>query len=248
VVRASRNRGLMETSATTAVLPFRLPATLAVAALLILAVPNPAPAQCPESSLWGCGDIWNAYTTWPAAMLDWESPTGISTWAAGDSCPLGCYDLREGVLEVRGWGNPYSNECGAWIDVADRYWVVGATGEMPLHFTAEFWVDGATSGSNGSVSAILREPADPTGARERVIDGPVHLRMTIPLEHGVGEEFVLFALLTAGFQGPGGYAHAVGTIRFSGLPAGAYVMSCQGYDLPVPTVPTTWGKVKSLYR
>jgi hypothetical protein len=43
-------------------------------------------------------------------------------------------------------------------------------------------------------------------------------------------------------------AHLAGTLQFTGLPAGAVVHSCQGYDLPVPTRVESWGRVKALYR
>jgi hypothetical protein len=41
-----------------------------------------------------------------------------------------------------------------------------------------------------------------------------------------------------------------GRFHFEGLPAGTHVVSCQGYDSapPTPATPTSWGRLKALYR
>jgi hypothetical protein len=224
-------------------------AALVIVTGLTIAVPQSAePAECIENSLWGCVDIWYGFTTLPGAALVWASPTGIEPWTAGQPCELGCYDLRQGLVEVNAWGDLYSMNCGAEIFTGDRFKIMGISGSDPISFRAEFWVDGMVNPPDVDVRAVLREPSDPTGAREQVTEGPVELRMSIPLWHAPGEEFALYASLSAGAAGTTGDAHATGVLRFSGLPQGAYVVSCQGYDLPVPTLQSSWGQIKALYR
>jgi hypothetical protein len=59
------------------------------------------------------------------------------------------------------------------------------------------------------------------------------------------------AFLLQAFQSPGGAHESYGLakIRFTGLPPGALVTSCQGYvDPATPALPTSWGRVKAAYR
>ena len=46
----------------------------------------------------------------------------------------------------------------------------------------------------------------------------------------------------------GGYSH--GRLSFSGLPPGSSITSCKGFrqDAPVPALPSSWGRMKALYR
>jgi len=48
----------------------------------------------------------------------------------------------------------------------------------------------------------------------------------------------------------GGAGCGVARLSFGGLPAGAVVVSCNGYvgDNPVPTRQTSWGRLKQFYR
>jgi hypothetical protein len=70
----------------------------------------------------------------------------------------------------------------------------------------------------------------------------------MPLEYAVGEKFPVWMMLTGGGVLYGGEAQSSAVLHFSGLPSGAYVTSCQAYDLPVPTRVMSWGHVKALYR
>ncbi len=237
----------MRPAATRVPWPILHSAACVIAIALAFIPLRSASSQCIENSLWGCVDIWYGFSTAPGAALNWGEEPVIS-WAAGEECPLGCYDLRSGLIEIKAWGAPWGQQCGATICAGDRFQVVGVSGSDPLQFAAEFWVDGVVNGPDVAVSAVLREPSDPTGASDRVTDGPVQMRMKVPLFHAPGEEFAVYFSLEAGAAGLSGDAHAAGTLRFSGLPPGAYVISCQGYDLPVPAIPTSWGQVKALYR
>jgi hypothetical protein len=45
------------------------------------------------------------------------------------------------------------------------------------------------------------------------------------------------------------FAEWHGTFDFTGLLAGVSVVSCNGYALgPTPTLPTSWGRIKAMYR
>jgi hypothetical protein len=71
--------------------------------------------------------------------------------------------------------------------------------------------------------------------------------LVLPLAKLPGESFPIQYVLTSNSSG------GVGTIRgefsFANLPAGYTIVSCQGYvGQAVATVPTSWGRLKLVYR
>jgi len=59
---------------------------------------------------------------------------------------------------------------------------------------------------------------------------------------------VILIFLSAFGNFPAGNSQATAVLRFSGLPPGVSVVSCQSYNVPVPAQAATWGRVKSVYR
>ena len=91
----------------------------------------------------------------------------------------------------------------------------------------------------------------------REIEAPAHTgrtseqgSLTLSVRLTVGQPKIIVSSLAIR-TAPGGYHEGEwrGRLRFSGVPAGARVVSCQGYgDTAVPVRPTTWGKLKAMYR
>jgi hypothetical protein len=57
--------------------------------------------------------------------------------------------------------------------------------------------------------------------------------------------FELYEFVAAGISGGGS---GTARIRFSGVPAGMNVVSCEAYSLVTPVRARTWGALKSIYR
>ena len=64
-----------------------------------------------------------------------------------------------------------------------------------------------------------------------------------------GESFALTYYATA-YGGEGGNGAAYGTLTFAGLPPGAIIRSCHGFEqeFPVPAIPLSWGSLKQRYH
>jgi hypothetical protein len=65
-----------------------------------------------------------------------------------------------------------------------------------------------------------------------------------------GQSFDLFLRVHADAPNGPASGSAFGALFFEGLPPGYSIVSCQGFttSAPVPTVHTTWGRVKQIYR
>jgi hypothetical protein len=74
-------------------------------------------------------------------------------------------------------------------------------------------------------------------------------RLVIPVQYdGPDPIFFLGLTLRAALGATPGMAELTATLEFTGLPEGVVVASCQGYTMPVPTLPSSWARVKATYR
>jgi hypothetical protein len=200
--------------------------------VFISIVAGTARADCPESTINGVNSTLSAN--------DLQA-------IYGGSALRGTYDLVGATLSgnVTGLGSGQTE-----VTARDVYKVIGVPAGQPVDVTAELVVSGdAYSGSHTphfkwdiTSGADYGEgfPPGPTFAN-RV------LQVTI---HAMGEqEFPLAWHVLSGMSLEGGYAEISAQFRFSNLPAGASVVSCQGYATgAVPTTPSTWGALKASYR
>jgi hypothetical protein len=216
-----------------------------LALVLLMLCAGTVRADCPQNEVvtWS----WDGVGI-PSTAPSFGYASGAA-WSYGMECEGASYDLREGFLCVRGAGgdNVYYAS-GASVSVSDVYTVVDVPGVYA--FTAEFQVD-ATGADSSTLYATIAEPAAGTTESFGAITHAPQTTITLvlPLHHAAGEPFTLTAnLATGGFREVEGDCRANGRIRFRGLPAGARVVSCQSYDLPVPAHPLTWGAVKARYR
>jgi hypothetical protein len=129
----------------------------------------------------------------------------------------------------------------------DEFRVMGLPEGTPMSFIAELRVEGSIEGGGeiwgglgiGGVWANDIRTWDTNIVSETI---------ALPLQYAAGEPFLLAAELGASGVGYEGEAHASGVLRFSDLPKGTYVISCQNYNLPVQVQQHTWGRLKSMYR
>ena len=206
--------------------------------------------DCPPNRvLWGCDfEGWGGISTGSAGMFDFNLAPDVAPWAGGDYCPTSCYDLKKGVVVSNAHNWPWGEDCSGSAEAHDVYQITGIAPQGPISFTAELQVTGNITG-NGTVHAQLALDGDPGYFEGLAAANPVGFKVTMPLVREVGEPFPLFIWLFSAADAPlGSEVFAQAVIRFSGLPPGAYVISCQNYDLPVPTQASTWGRIKSQYR
>ena len=215
------------------------------AAILLLALTAALPArrgdaQCPTSTI----------------VLYRVSETFSTTAATADQNQTGrhaAFDLTAGWLEITHPGDLGGVTC----DPTDRYRVVGLPDGTPVHLIAQLVADGSSyssySSGSGEFGAWIRSgnlfAADSVEAASFVGLVPLKKTLELPLDVLAGQDFDLQFRLWF-YRSPGGAQYGGGraVIRFSGLAPGVDVVSCQGYQLTVPTRPTSWGKLKQLYR
>jgi len=218
----------------------------AVFGILALAPVSRASAACPENMIFfGCYPDAVGYSyTEPTSDYNGEP------WQIGDPCPIGCYDLHIGTIHTEARGNTAGPGCLAGVHTEDSFTIIGIPAGTPVNFFAEFQVTGSLSGP-GSVGATVYDnlPGGPSATNgTNTPDPSMHFTVHLPLSHLAGDAFRIRADLNVGGDFPDGVAVADGVLRFGGLPAGAIVHSCQNYDLPVPTLPASWGALKAAYR
>jgi len=149
-----------------------------------------------------------------------------------------------------------------YVKARDQYDVVGVPAGTPVVVVAELSVEGAilSQGCGGSgcwgtlgfslaSGASLRESyltRNMFSVGREPVQGAVVLPITIVAGQPVTIERQLWAQRAAG--GNHG-AEGIGRLRFSGLPEGARVVSCQNFaDSTVPALRRSWGRLKSAYR
>ena len=175
------------------------------------------------------------------------------------------YNLVAGTIAV---GTSGSGELGSFeqLLIQDLYTLVGPASATPIGFVARVRFTGSAGGgvvdlpSGGPTclgsSARLRLASGAVADEKRAdsYDAPdcgpraFDEILNLALAKLPGEEFPLSVQvsLNAGHTIP---VQASGQIEFVGMPPGYTVQSCQGYAvLPVAAKPTTWGKLKRLYR
>jgi hypothetical protein len=188
----------------------------------------------------------------------------------------GAYDLVRGSIEAVAYGtsatNMYMLQAETRVATHDVYRLEGPLTGLPVTFTARLRLNivcaGDTFSSRGTgwiipaglVTADLGEDGTSNRSSLRIQENLRDVRdLSIVLNRSVGEVFPLrMALMTEGTASPDNstdegfprYAEASGLLSFPDLPPGYSLVSCQGFasDAPVGARPTTWGRIKTLYR
>ena len=161
------------------------------------------------------------------------------------------YDLVIGRVHAYAQGSNAHGE--GYALTHDVFTLIGPASESPITFTA-----------NGH--AVLAQYCDQPYATVFIREGDSNIASvagqpcsTVATSIGVsitclpGSSFDLYMYANAraggGVNTSGGVADATLNLKFSGVPVGYTLVSCQGYaGEPVATRPRSWGAVKALYR
>jgi len=225
-------------------------ASSALALLLLVsacACALPARAECPNDTI-----------TKPGFTYESSEPV----YQTADATDFGRtvsdgWNLVNGTLRIHHWGGLGTSI----VEVTDLFDVTGVDPgtEVVVLLRMDVAAWAATDGCGGTGCAGY-------------VGGSIATPEQTVYQYGVGPTYgglvdfsfwvITSVTLTAGtplpvsfkldaMRVPGGShsADGVGTYRFSGLPAGAHVVSCQGYvDPTTPALPSSWGALKAAYR
>jgi hypothetical protein len=143
----------------------------------------------------------------------------------------------------------------------DAFDVAGVPAGTVVNAVATLTVDGAVwtdgcggSGCGGFYWVWFRHGNDSLQVlqSDHLFSGRVdhHDVIQLPVTFTAGQPELL-SIRAHGQRSPGGAHHSEATcvLTFSGLPAGAGVVSCKGYSgAIVPARPNSWGRLKTMYR
>jgi len=223
------------------------------------------------------GLVWLAMSL-ATATASAQSPCGLNSLDCleGGSNPVGyhdstdCsdatrhasagYDLRAGTLDVT--TTSLGSRANATVRANDQYQITGLPPGTPVSFFVELEVSGFISpslcGADGFLSAAFMTgvPGAPSAGAQYACDatctcfGVATLSTVIrlPLTKNAGALFALGYFVSANGVFSNTTLH--GQFRFSGLPASAAVVSCQGFVQtgPVAAQRVSWGALKQHYR
>jgi hypothetical protein len=165
----------------------------------------------------------------------------------------GCasYDIPAGTLSGRG------GDGSASATMSDSFVVVGPVEGTPLEFTAQLtlwgYVDNRGCGRAccyaGGQARLFEGSSSPAQVSFNSCTTSLSTTIEVQIHRLSGERFRVTAYIAGGGI-EGASASIYGSLRFSGLPEGASVVSCNGFlqDAPVPVARGSWGRVKTRYR
>jgi len=170
------------------------------------------------------------------------------------------YNLVAGTFDATGVGG--TNFIGeATVSAGDAYTVMGLPAGTPVTITAKLQVVGATgtgcgpSSASGRVTASLTSGAatqqvtanSTPGGGGCVLNVAVNTTVVISIPCLAGQPFTMVTLVEAAARA--NTSTLSGSLLFDNLPAGASVVSCQGFtQVPTPARGSSWGRVKQIYR
>jgi len=169
------------------------------------------------------------------------------------------YDLVSGALHV---DKDINSSTGAVaVNARDAYDVAGLPGGTVVPLTAMLDVNGymESPGCGGTgcygvcgaaivqgAAQVVREVSVGFSGRSDLIT-TLELPISVTVGTPLVVEFDLYERANAGGDWHGGVADA--QIRFTGLPAGASIVSCYGYSGgATPAHSLSWGRLKTIYR
>jgi len=146
----------------------------------------------------------------------------------------------------------------AWILARDVYHVEDVAPGVPVTFDVRLDLVASVCGADGAHVQVTHGVGDAT-AYTQYDSYPFHWEIPCPVDEPrslvlpvtvVGAaEFAVETRLESD-PGSGGNGSVTARLSFEGLPPGARVRSCKGFvfDVPVPAIASSWGRVKSSYR
>jgi hypothetical protein len=151
---------------------------------------------------------------------------------------------------------------GTFVRARDSYDVVGVAAGTHVQVFVKLDASGTIStdgcGGAGCWGSLRGRLSDGVHSAEQTATATIFAAQTVPVDVSVELPLELVAgqptwleVELMGYRAPGG-SHVVdgsGTWRFTNVPPGAVVVSCQGYvDPSTPASPFSWGRLKAAYR
>src|SRR5688572_21676581 len=189
---------------------------------------------------------------------------------ANPNCPASCFNGGPGFPpdcatdSARSWSS-FMGGHASYDLVSGQVWAsADGGGSATVLAVDEFAFHGVAPGALVAIEGLLTFAgfvSGPTSFQASISDGQSSSStgrvtenasgvLVLPMVKVAGESFRLTYSVDydAGYSFMG--SSVSGTLRFRGLPPGARVVSCQGFqqDFPVPTIPASWGSVKATYR
>lgn len=163
---------------------------------------------------------------------------------SGSNCVNGdgwvSYDLITGTIDVTSWSASHEGFT-TWMQASDDFVIEGPPSATPIGIAAICTVElpnvnRAQLQLGSGVASVLTSFA-----------GPTYQTLRLDLEKLPGEHFTVSMRATG--SALLNTVSVRGTLRFTSLPTGYTLTSCQGYAaLPVATRATSWGRLKQFYR
>lgn len=152
------------------------------------------------------------------------------------------YDIPAGTLRGSA-GSTYDTWGTASLLVQDEFRVVGLAAGIPVALVAHFKGTGATA--QVEIRDAFGHAA--SGTFEPIVFPELDLTLDLPVV--TGQPFIVQYSVSVAGSASGGDSASM-TFSFAGVPAGAAVVSCNGYvsDRTVPARRATWGSLKQRYR
>jgi hypothetical protein len=225
-----------------------LAAAAAFGAVAALATPSPALVCSPS----GPHSLQSLATVDGDVILRSDAALADTVWLApigGDAAQVS-FDYVHGDLVAAANG---TSSYDVKLSAPDRFELVGVPEGVPVTLGVEFRVSVSGCCDGTFLLPWIHAAIDGTDGPEELTTASVDLTQsltgTVSLA-GWAREFWLGFLLEGGNgMGYGGAARVTGHWRFTGLPAGASLVSCKSFaGEAVPARPTSWGAVKALYR
>jgi len=214
--------------------------TIAIALFLAAAIPSSARSDCPINHV-------SAGSTGHALQYDLTTPEGNfdgTPVTSGGPCTA-CYSWPLGYFRASGYnyGDWFSS-----VEAQDQFQLVGPASATPLTFSVRLRVSGSVQ-TYGQGTAGLGEGSSATQVLN-VTGGqsPSNAPVALSLQHLPGEPFDIHVSLGVGSVYPYTSADLLAFFEFVDVPKGWSIVSCQGFDVPVPSLRTTWGRLRAVYR
>jgi len=232
--------------------PRRLAPALAAALPAMLLSPVAWSEPCPENAIqlrYGEGPFLSSRAQWDS--------TAVIPWTFGTIVKRAAYDVPNGTLNV---SHSWTFLSIVLSRIVDEFRVVGVSAGTPVALSARLDVEADALDHDITpcglrVYAHVRHGTEAASLEVCAPPGSQHLTphesLTLPLLVTAGEpitlEFEVQLYVAVGSDGGEGWGS--GRIGFDGLPPGASVVSCNGYDSDTtPASQPSWGRVKVRYR
>jgi hypothetical protein len=211
-------------------------------ALCLLATSSPASADCFSNNILIAGSGGqNSEVESSDPSKSFEGTAVVP----GAPC-IACYSWPAGFFRASGgadvnWVSMYSG--------FDLFQLSGPAGSQ-LSFTARLRISGSMSADASGLAGITNPEGKGTSASLEVHGGESvsNQIISLSLKEFPNDPFNLEVDIYAQSDSANTSGDVQAWLEFTDVPSGYTVTSCQGYDVAVPALVETWGRVRASYR